>query len=79
MLGSDELERVGWFCGIVLMVLLAMGGVKVHPGPPLEQAKIHQTLKRVKKPGEGENVIQKLFKTHNRGIVDVKEELRNSE
>jgi len=60
------------------MVLLALGGVKVHPGPPLEHAKIQQTYKRVKNPERQSNVIQKLLKTHNRGIVDVKEELRNS-
>jgi hypothetical protein len=51
---SDEVERVSWFWGTVLMVLLALGGVKVHPGPPLEHAKIHQTLKRVTNPKEGE-------------------------
>ena len=39
--GSDEVERVSWFWGRVLMVLVTLGGVKVHPGPPLEHAKIH--------------------------------------
>lgn len=49
------MERVSWFWGIVLMVLLALGRVKIHPGPPLEHDKTHQTLKRVKNPGEGES------------------------
>lgn len=53
ILGSDEVERVSWFWG-VLMDLLALGGGKVHPSPPLEHDKVHQTLKLVKNPGEGE-------------------------
>jgi hypothetical protein len=42
-----------WNWGIVLMVLLALGGVEVHPVPPLERDRIHRTLKRFKNPGEG--------------------------
>ena len=52
--GSEYREAMRWNWGIVLMVLLALGGVEVHSGPPLEHDKIHQTLKRLKNPGEGD-------------------------
>jgi hypothetical protein len=49
--GGEYRGAMRWNWGIVLMVLLALGGMEVHPGLPLEHDKIQQTLKRLKNPG----------------------------
>ena len=36
---SGGAERVIWFLGMVLMVLLVQEGAEVNPGPPVEQNK----------------------------------------
>lgn len=50
-----------------------MGGVEAKLGSPMEQDKTDKKMKQMKNQERESTAIQKLFKTHNRKIGQVKQ------
>jgi hypothetical protein len=52
----------GRFVGLVMMVLLAAGGVELNPGPTVEQEKIDQILTHMRNQERESKVIKSFWR-----------------
>jgi Na+-transporting methylmalonyl-CoA/oxaloacetate decarboxylase gamma subunit len=61
-----------WFWSLLLMVMVVIGEVEVHVGPPVEQEKIDQILTNMKNQEKEPNLIKNVLETHSQKMAKMK-------